>query len=79
MHKHIVSAFLKTHSHRVLGETLDEKDLWKLSPTMQSRPVFIKFVALQCSTLLRRLWAANSRWIYCMRYGRCALHERVLS
>ncbi|KAF8060200.1 multidrug resistance-associated ABC transporter [Lyophyllum atratum] len=40
--------------------TLNEKDIWSLSPTMQSRAIFIKFVTIQRSTLLRRLWAANS-------------------
>jgi hypothetical protein len=58
---------------------MDEKDVWALSPSMQSRPVFIKFTTIrygiQCipvppslkrsiynsrSSLLRRLWAANS-------------------
>ncbi|GLB44359.1 putative ABC transporter transmembrane region [Lyophyllum shimeji] len=40
--------------------TLDEKDVWALSPTMQSRPIFTKFFSVQRSTLLGRLWAANS-------------------
>ncbi|KAF9555963.1 multidrug resistance-associated ABC transporter [Agrocybe pediades] len=40
--------------------TLDEKDVWNMSPTMQSRPVFTKFSSIRRSTLLRRLWAANS-------------------
>ncbi|KAF9459383.1 multidrug resistance-associated ABC transporter [Collybia nuda] len=40
--------------------TLAENDVWRLSPTMQSRPVFIRFVALQRYTLLWRLWVANS-------------------
>ncbi|KAG5653253.1 hypothetical protein H0H81_001510 [Sphagnurus paluster] len=40
--------------------TLHEKDVWALSPTMQSRPIFSKFITIQCSTLLRRLWIANS-------------------
>ncbi|CAA7263971.1 unnamed protein product [Cyclocybe aegerita] len=40
--------------------TLDEKDVWDLSPTMQSRPVFSKFNSVHQPTLLRRLWIANS-------------------
>ncbi|KAF5378578.1 hypothetical protein D9615_007121 [Tricholomella constricta] len=40
--------------------TLNEKDIWALSPTMQSRPIFMKFVNIHRSSLLRRLWAANS-------------------
>ncbi|KIM37758.1 hypothetical protein M413DRAFT_448273 [Hebeloma cylindrosporum] len=40
--------------------TLDEKDVWNLSPTMQSRPIFVKFSSIYRSSLLRRLWAANS-------------------
>ncbi|KAJ7508941.1 hypothetical protein B0H11DRAFT_2169002 [Mycena galericulata] len=40
--------------------TLAEKDVWELSPNLQSRPVFLKFMSLKAPTLLRRLWAANS-------------------
>ncbi|KAF8220884.1 multidrug resistance-associated ABC transporter [Tricholoma matsutake] len=40
--------------------TLNEKDIWALSPSMQSRPLFIKFTTITRSTLLRRLFAANS-------------------
>ncbi|TFK37295.1 multidrug resistance-associated ABC transporter [Crucibulum laeve] len=40
--------------------TLNEDDVPNLSPTMQSRPVFIKFSSIYRSTLLRKLWAANS-------------------
>ncbi|KAF8887923.1 multidrug resistance-associated ABC transporter [Gymnopilus junonius] len=40
--------------------TLNEQDVWNLSPTMQSRPIFIKFSSIYRSTLLRRIWAANS-------------------
>ncbi|KAL0058578.1 hypothetical protein AAF712_014741 [Marasmius tenuissimus] len=40
--------------------TLNETDVWNLSPTFQSRPLFIKFSNIQRSTLLRRIWAANS-------------------
>ena len=40
--------------------TLNETDVWNLSPTMQSRPIFVKFSAIAQSTLLRRLWTANS-------------------
>ncbi|KAJ7508849.1 hypothetical protein B0H11DRAFT_1962913 [Mycena galericulata] len=41
-------------------ETLADKDVWQLSPNMQSRPVFIKFMNLKAPTLTYRLWAANS-------------------
>ncbi|KAJ7091060.1 multidrug resistance-associated ABC transporter [Mycena epipterygia] len=40
--------------------TLADKDVWQLSPNLQSRPVFIKFTSLKAPTLLRRLWTANS-------------------
>ncbi|KAF8153792.1 multidrug resistance-associated ABC transporter [Crassisporium funariophilum] len=40
--------------------TLNEQDVWNLSPTMQSRPVFVKFSSIIRSSLLRRLWTANS-------------------
>ncbi|KJA19718.1 hypothetical protein HYPSUDRAFT_1094370 [Hypholoma sublateritium FD-334 SS-4] len=40
--------------------TLHEKDVWELSPTMQSRPLFFKFMDLRRKTLLRRIIAANS-------------------
>ncbi|KAL0952989.1 hypothetical protein HGRIS_007200 [Hohenbuehelia grisea] len=42
------------------NRTLNEDDIWSLSPTMQSRAVFAKFSQIQRSTLLRKLWAANS-------------------
>ncbi|KAJ7662919.1 multidrug resistance-associated ABC transporter [Mycena rosella] len=42
------------------NETLDDKDVWGLSPTMQSRPVFVKFQSITSATLLRRLVAASS-------------------
>ncbi|KAJ7764128.1 hypothetical protein DFH07DRAFT_1059163 [Mycena maculata] len=41
-------------------ETLEDKDVWQLSPNIQSRPVFIKFMSLKVPSLPRRLWAANS-------------------
>ncbi|KAJ7468712.1 hypothetical protein FB451DRAFT_1560403 [Mycena latifolia] len=47
-------------------ETLNEKDVWELSPTMQSRPVFIKFQSLQSASLLRRLVAASSHDLMCL-------------
>ncbi|KAI0339052.1 multidrug resistance-associated ABC transporter [Trametopsis cervina] len=40
--------------------TLQESDVWNLSPRMQARPVYMKFSAIKRATLLRRLWAANS-------------------
>ncbi|THU84317.1 multidrug resistance-associated ABC transporter [Dendrothele bispora CBS 962.96] len=40
--------------------TLNEKDVWGLSPTLRSRPVFIKFSNIRGVKLLKRLWLANS-------------------
>ncbi|KAF8345519.1 multidrug resistance-associated ABC transporter [Amanita rubescens] len=40
--------------------TLQEDDVWNLSPTVQSRPVFLRFCEIRRSTLLRKLWAVNS-------------------
>lgn len=40
--------------------TLQEEDVWDLSPRLQSRPIFIRFSDIRCSSLLRRIWAANS-------------------
>ena len=45
---------------RGTNTTLSESDIWSLSPTMQARPLYIKFSHTLRSTLLRRLWAANS-------------------
>ncbi|KAJ7789591.1 ABC transporter type 1, transmembrane domain-containing protein [Mycena olivaceomarginata] len=40
--------------------TLADRDVFELSPNIQSRPVFIKFSSLQLPTLLQKLWVANS-------------------
>ncbi|KAJ7725660.1 hypothetical protein DFH07DRAFT_1002530 [Mycena maculata] len=40
--------------------TLNEDDVWALSPNIQSRPIFIKFSTLPQKSLLAKLWAANS-------------------
>ncbi|KAJ7025345.1 multidrug resistance-associated ABC transporter [Mycena alexandri] len=40
--------------------TLEEKDVWFLSPTNKSKAIFTKFYNLRSATLLRRLWDANS-------------------
>lgn len=40
--------------------TLHEKDVWELSPTFQSRPVFIQFGRTPRRTFLHQVWAANS-------------------
>ncbi|KAJ6452441.1 hypothetical protein C8R45DRAFT_1040659 [Mycena sanguinolenta] len=40
--------------------TLNDKDVFNLSPNIQSRPVFIKFSSLRKPTLLQKLWVANS-------------------
>ncbi|KAH9035079.1 hypothetical protein EDB84DRAFT_1561273 [Lactarius hengduanensis] len=45
---------------RGTNATLNEEDVWVLSPTIQSRSVFLKFSNTKRATLLRRLWAANS-------------------
>ncbi|KAJ7863247.1 hypothetical protein B0H13DRAFT_2237135 [Mycena leptocephala] len=41
-------------------ETLNENDVWGLSPTMQSRPMFVKFQSIHRTSLLWRLVAVNS-------------------
>ncbi|KAJ6468022.1 hypothetical protein C8R47DRAFT_1325922 [Mycena vitilis] len=41
-------------------ETLADKDVYQLSPNLQSRPVYTKFSSLQMPTLVQRLWVANS-------------------
>ncbi|KAG0701637.1 hypothetical protein DFH29DRAFT_925615 [Suillus ampliporus] len=51
--------------------TMNEEDVWDLSPTQHSRPVFIKFSTIIRSSLLRRLWAANSMDVildFCLTY-----------
>jgi hypothetical protein len=40
--------------------TLNEEDVWNLSPTNQSRPLFFIFSKRQHLRLLRRIWDANS-------------------
>ncbi|KAF8211356.1 multidrug resistance-associated ABC transporter [Mycena galopus ATCC 62051] len=42
------------------NNSLAEKDVWNLSPTMQARPVFYKFTLLRRTTVLRSLLVANS-------------------
>ncbi|KAF8502967.1 multidrug resistance-associated ABC transporter [Gautieria morchelliformis] len=42
------------------NETLNEPDVWDLSPTMQSKPLYMKFSTTTRKTLLRRLWAVNA-------------------
>ncbi|KZP20527.1 multidrug resistance-associated ABC transporter [Athelia psychrophila] len=39
--------------------TLVEADVWRLSPTMSSKPLFTKFAVIQHPTVIKRLWAAN--------------------
>ncbi|KAJ7794752.1 hypothetical protein B0H14DRAFT_3888596 [Mycena olivaceomarginata] len=41
-------------------ETLNEEDVWGISPNLQSRPLFIKFQSIRSVSLLRRLVVANS-------------------
>ncbi|KAF7355119.1 ATP-dependent bile acid permease [Mycena sanguinolenta] len=45
---------------RGVNNSLSEKDVWNLSPTMQARPVFHKFTQFKRATLLRSLLVANS-------------------
>lgn len=40
--------------------TLHEKDVWELSPTFQSRPIFIQFARTPRRTLQHQIWATNS-------------------
>ncbi|KIY50596.1 hypothetical protein FISHEDRAFT_39032 [Fistulina hepatica ATCC 64428] len=40
--------------------TLKEEDAWELSPTLQSRPIFVKFFDIKTNSLLKRLFWANS-------------------
>ncbi|KAF4588529.1 hypothetical protein EYR40_010081 [Pleurotus pulmonarius] len=42
------------------NETLNETDVWNLSPTIQARPIFTKYSTVRGSTLLRKLFNANS-------------------
>ncbi|KAF8508697.1 multidrug resistance-associated ABC transporter [Gautieria morchelliformis] len=42
------------------NETLNEPDVWELSPTMQSKPLYMKFSTTTRKTLVRRLWAVNA-------------------
>ncbi|KAF7979956.1 hypothetical protein HWV62_40400 [Athelia sp. TMB] len=39
--------------------TLVDSDIWNLSPTMSSKPLFAKFANTARSTILKRIWAAN--------------------
>ncbi|KAF9007200.1 hypothetical protein BDQ17DRAFT_1351594 [Cyathus striatus] len=52
--------WIKPLVDRGRNTTLNENDVWSLSPQMQSKPVFAKFASTTRPTLLRRLWAANS-------------------
>ncbi|KAG1809100.1 uncharacterized protein BJ212DRAFT_1484598 [Suillus subaureus] len=60
--------------------TMAEDDVWNLSPTQQSRPVFIKFSTVIRSSLLRRLWAANSKdllWALCSLLLKMSLNAQI--
>ncbi|KAF6756229.1 multidrug resistance-associated ABC transporter [Ephemerocybe angulata] len=41
--------------------TLNEDDVWNLSSTVRSKPVFKKFSDMKQPSLLKQLWLANSR------------------
>ncbi|KAF8890823.1 multidrug resistance-associated ABC transporter [Gymnopilus junonius] len=40
---------------------MHEADVWNLSPNLRSHPLFVKFNSIRHSTLLHRIWAANSQ------------------
>ncbi|KAJ3788774.1 hypothetical protein GGU10DRAFT_384717 [Lentinula aff. detonsa] len=40
--------------------TLNEEDVWALSPTIQSRPIFAKFMSIRTASLAKKLFWANS-------------------
>ncbi|KAF8577829.1 multidrug resistance-associated ABC transporter [Ramaria rubella] len=42
------------------NQTLNETDVWDLSPTMQCKALYLKFATITRKTLFRRIWAANS-------------------
>lgn len=44
-----------------MSKNLNEDDVWRLSPTMAARPLFMKFSEAKGGSLLRRLWAVVSR------------------
>lgn len=44
---------------RGTSSTLNEADVWEMSPTMQARPLHIKF-SRSTGKLLKRLWKTNS-------------------
>ncbi|KAH8112485.1 hypothetical protein DFH11DRAFT_1545837 [Phellopilus nigrolimitatus] len=46
--------------------TLNEDDVWNLTITMRVRPVFRKFADLKQSSLMWKVWAANSLDIICI-------------
>ena len=39
---------------------MDEADVWDLSVTLRSKPVFLKFDEMKQPSLLKQLWLANS-------------------
>ncbi|KAF8526563.1 hypothetical protein BU17DRAFT_82663 [Hysterangium stoloniferum] len=45
---------------RGTNDTLNEPDVWDLSPTMASKVVYTKFSKIDGKGLLKRLWVANS-------------------
>ncbi|KAJ6530720.1 hypothetical protein B0H19DRAFT_908848, partial [Mycena capillaripes] len=55
-----IYTLIKKACYRGTTNTLADKDVFELSPNLQSRPVFIKFSSLQLPTLLQKLWVANS-------------------
>ncbi|KAF8996876.1 hypothetical protein BDQ17DRAFT_1391964 [Cyathus striatus] len=59
----ITFSWVKVLVDRGRSATLNDGDVWNLSPTLQSKPVFTKFTATNGPTLLRRLWAANSQYV----------------
>jgi hypothetical protein len=63
------------------ARTLHEADVWLLSPTLRAKALSAKFAALRGRTLLRRLWAANTRdmllfFVLCKSASAPAAHAR---
>ncbi|KAG6334904.1 hypothetical protein ID866_4185 [Astraeus odoratus] len=45
---------------RGTNTSMNEEDVWDLSPTMQSRPLFAKFSTVEHPSLVRRIFVVNS-------------------
>ncbi|CAG8744004.1 1956_t:CDS:2, partial [Acaulospora colombiana] len=68
--KWITFSWVRPLVKRGTGRTMSESDVWALSPTLQSKPLFMKFstflpkgpspITKKRISLLKRLWKANS-------------------